>query len=242
MLGFFPLLILNARPGAGKSEIIQALQQTPLESRIGRFHVGPLHILDDFPMLWAWFEEDALLERVFHRPRLHTTPDEYFLHHDLWHVLIHRLCLEYEKFVRDQPEGHTIILEFSRGSEQGGYRAAYQHLSTRVLQQAACLYVRVSFEESLRKNQARFNPDRPDSILEHGLSDRKLERLYRHDDWADFTGADPACLLLGRLRVPYAVFENEDDVTTRAGEPLLQRLEIALGRLWDLRQVSISAA
>jgi len=51
---FFPVLILNARPAAGKSEIIHALKTTPVEERIARLHVGPLHILDDFPMIWTW--------------------------------------------------------------------------------------------------------------------------------------------------------------------------------------------
>ncbi len=39
---FFPVLILNARPAAGKSEIIHALKSTPVEERIARFHIGPL--------------------------------------------------------------------------------------------------------------------------------------------------------------------------------------------------------
>jgi hypothetical protein len=234
MQSFFPLLILNARPAAGKSEILQALQHLPEEERIERFHVGPLHVVDDFPMLWAWFEEDALLEQVFHRARLHTDDEGIFLHHDFWHLLVRRLCLEAEKFERDQTEPHTIVLEFSRGAEQGGYRAAYQHLSREVLERAACLYVRVSYEESRRKNRRRFNPRRPDSILEHGLSDEKLERLYRDDDWEKLTSGDPETLGAQGIRVPYVVFENQDDATTKGGDVLYRRLEEALARLWDL--------
>jgi hypothetical protein len=234
MSDFFPVLILNARPAAGKSEIIQALRQTPPEERIDRFHIGPMHILDDFPMLWAWLEEDRLLETVFQRPRLHTTPEEFFQHSDLWNLLIRRLCLGYEKFVRDHPDSHTVILEFSRGAEHGGYRSAYRHLSPPILEQAVGLYIRVSYAESVRKNALRFNPDRPDSILEHGLSQGKMERLYRHDDWDDFSAGDPAFLHVDGSPLPYVVFENEDDLTTSGGEPLLARLELALGRLWSL--------
>jgi hypothetical protein len=235
MAAFFPLLIFNARPAAGKSEILHALEQVPVPERIDRFHVGPLHVVDDFPRLWAWFEEDALLQQVFHRPRLHTSPAGDFLHQDLWHLLIRMLCLEVQKFERDHPEPHTIVLEFSRGAEHGGYRAAYQHLSRSVLERAASLYVRVSYAESHRKNRLRFNPARQDSILEHGLPDEKLERLYREDDWADFTAEAPDVVEVRGLRVPYVVFENEDDVTTRGGEPLYSRLELALVRLWRRR-------
>ena len=35
--------------------------------------------------------------------------------------------------------------------------------------------VQVSFAESLRKNRKRFNPERPDSILEHAVDEKKLE-------------------------------------------------------------------
>jgi hypothetical protein len=53
-----PLIILNARPAAGKSEIIHFLRSLQEKERRERFHLDPLHIIDDFPMLWAWFEDD----------------------------------------------------------------------------------------------------------------------------------------------------------------------------------------
>ena len=236
MQPIFPTLIMNARPGAGKSEITHFLRQIPLNERIARFHIGPMHVLDDFPLLWAWFEEDDLLERVFGRPRLHTTQDRYFLHDDLWHLLIHRLNMDYEKLRRDANDESTIVIEFARGTEHGGYRAAYDHLSDAILQQAACLYIRVSYQESLRKNRARYNIERPYSILEHSLSDDKLERLYHDDDWNDLTAANPTHLTIRGIHVPYVIFENEDDVTTIGGQALRDRLETVLDELWSIRQ------
>jgi hypothetical protein len=232
----FPILIVNARPAAGKSEIIQALRAVPVDERIERFHIGPMHVIDDFPMLWAWFEEDRILERDFGLPRLHTTTDEYFLFDDLWHVLIKRLSLEYKKWRRDAEGATTAIIEFSRGEQHGGYSKAYKHLDTLVLQEAVSLYVNVSFEESLRKNHQRSNPDRPDSILEHGLPNEKLKTLYRLDDWALFSKSGPEYLHTGEFRVPYVVFQNEDDVTTPGGEPLYRRLQSCLDRLWAIHQ------
>lgn len=231
----FPILILNARPAAGKSEIIDYLQRTPITERIDRFHVAAINVIDDFPMLWTWFEEDAILTRMGH-PRLHTDREGYFKATYLWHLLIERISLEYEKRLQDTPDyqsTHTTLIEFSRGKEHGGYAAAYPHLSDPILEQVATLYVRVSYAESRRKNRARFNPDRPDSILEHGLSDKKLERLYREDDWDVWTAEDPAYLHVRHQRVPYVVFENEDDVTTDRGEALGNRLESTLADLWE---------
>ena len=230
------VLILIGRPGPGKSEIIDYLKGVSDSQRLKRFHIAPFVEIDDFPMLWTWFEEDQILGEMGY-PRLHSDEDGYFLHHDLWHLLIRRLDLDYRKLLADQPEmsdTHTVIVEFSRGSEHGGFGQAFGHFSEELLKEAAVLFIDVSFEESLRKNRRRFNPDKPHSILEHGLPDDKLERLYGQSDWADFSSLDPEFLQIGSVSVPYVVFPNEDDVTTPGGDPLGQRLEECLGRLAEL--------
>lgn len=234
--GILPLLLMSGRPASGKSEILEYLRRTPAAERRRRFHIGEPVVLDDFPLLWAWFEEDHLLAEMGHG-RLHTTPEGYFLGPHLWDLLVARLCLEYDKLVSGDPrlrEHTTVLLEFSRGSEHGGYARAFAHLSEAVLERLAVLYVRVSFQESRRKNRRRFNPNRPHSILEHALPDEKLARLYGEDDWDLLAAADPRFLAMGKRRVPYAVFENEDDLTTPGGEALGKRLAQVLGGLWSL--------
>ncbi len=227
----FKILLLIARPAAGKSEIIHFLKQTPIEERLAQFHIGVFEEIDDFPMLWTWFEEDALLEKMG-KPRLHTTSDGYFKEEYFWNLLIERMSLDYRKLMRDYL-GHTVILEFSRGSEHGGYQSAFQHLSDEILENMAILYLDVPWEESLRKNRARFNPNRPDSILEHGLPDEKLEKLYRETDWDSLIKAQNGFLQIKGINVPYSVFDNADDVTTNPGEVLERRLKKALDLLWS---------
>ncbi len=234
----FDALILIARPAAGKSEIIDFLKHVPPDERIRRFHIGPFREIDDFPMLWTWFEEDDILERLG-RERLHSTPGYYFKDPILWHVLIERISLEYAKLTRDRPDYHdtnTVIIEFSRGTVHGGYREAFPHLSEAILRRAGVLYIDVSFEESLRKNRRRFDPNRPDSILHHALEDEKLERLYKEDDFKAFSSADPQWLTVKGIRVPYVIFDNHDDVTTDKPEQLAARLEDRLGALWTLHR------
>lgn len=234
----FDILLLIARPAAGKSEIIDHLKRTPLPERIQRYHIGEFEEIDDFPMLWTWFEEDAILTRLGHQ-RLHTDSEDNFIGVHLWDLLIERINLDYNKKMRDNPnyhQGHTAIIEFARGTQHGGFTRAFQHISKEIASHLAILYIQVSWEESLRKNRARFNPDRPDSILEHGLSDDKLELLYRHVDWDTVSAQDPAIIEIQGVQVPYVVFPNEDDVTTTRGEALGNRLEETLGRLWSLNQ------
>ena len=230
----FDILLLIARPAAGKSEIIDYLKRTPVEERIRRFHIGQFDEIDDFPMLWTWFEEDALLEQMG-ESRLHTDKDGYFLKTSYWDLLIERIALEYQKKLRNIPDYENVfstLVEFSRGSEHGGYKSAFEHLSLQMIQKMAILYVDVPFEESLRKNRKRFNPDKPDSILEHALPDEKLIRLYKDVDWDKISRGDEKYLQIQGQKVPYVVFENGDDVTTGRGEELGSRLESRLNQLW----------
>jgi len=96
------------------------------------------------------------------------------------------------------------------------------------------LYIDVPWEESLRKNRKRYNPEKPDSILEHSLPDRKLEHLYKEIDWEEISSKNPQFLEIKGQQVPYVVFQNADDVTTERGNALGQRLEEKLNSLWTL--------
>ncbi|MCP4627666.1 MAG: hypothetical protein GY850_29735, partial [bacterium] len=125
----FDILLLIARPAAGKSEIIDYLKDTGVAARRRRFHIGDFEVIDDFPMLWTWFEEDHILTQLG-QPRLYTTQDGYYFKaHYLWDLLIRRICLEYSKRLRDNPTYHkqfTSIIEFARGSEHGGFARAFE--------------------------------------------------------------------------------------------------------------------
>lgn len=231
----FDIMLLVARPAAGKSEIIAHLKSTPIEKRIPLYHIGEFEELDDFPMLWTWFEEDSILSRLGHQ-RLHTDDASNFLYPYLWDLLIERINLEYSKIIRDEPGYHdrkTVIIEFARGTSHGGFSRAFEYLSKEIADRLAILYLNVSWEESLRKNQSRYNPARPDSILEHGLPDEKLESLYRYVDWDELTANQPDTVQIQGVSVPYVVFENEDDVTSQGGDLLGERLQETLSQLHE---------
>ena len=230
----FKIIILLARPAAGKSEAIQYLQNLNLADRISRFHIGKIHVIDDFPMIWTWFEEDDLLAQMGF-PRIYTDENGYFLQQYLWDLLIERMNIEYTKFKRDSKnlEEYTVIIEFSRGKEHGGYKSAFAHLSEEIVDNASILYIDVSWEESLRKNRKRFNPEKPDSIIEHSLPDEKLTRMYFETDWDELSKQNREFIRIGNKMVPYSIFDNEDDVTSRKSpEELDKRLEISLDKLW----------
>ena len=77
----FDVLILTGRPASGKSEIADFLTNTPTDVRRRMYHIANLDILDDFPMLWIWFEEDHIPSQRLKQPRLHTDAEGYFKYH-----------------------------------------------------------------------------------------------------------------------------------------------------------------
>lgn len=242
----FEIVILNGRPAAGKSEIIDYLKHLAIEERLRRFHIGEFEEIDDFPILWDRYEDDNIFEMLGQK-RLFTDtffefegqryPGFTFREDFFWNYLIEKLNQAYAKKIRDYDKFHetmTAIIEFSRGAEHGGFQRAYNHLADEILKRAVTIYIKVSFAESLRKNRRRFNPDKPDSILEHALEDKKLEKLYKASDWAEFSSRDPEYLHVRNIKIPYAVFNNEPEITDKP-EILGACLEEICQRLWRIK-------
>jgi hypothetical protein len=242
----FDIIILNGRPAAGKSEIIDYLKHISITERLKRFHIGEFEELDDFPILWDRYQDDNIFESLGQGRFFTDTTYEYqgkrysgftFKEAFFWNFLIEKLNQQYRVKLRDNKKLHekkTIIIEFSRGAEHGGFREAYNHLSDDILQRAVAIYIQVSFEESLRKNRRRFNPNKPDSILEHALEDKKLEMLYKASDWEVLTSRDPEFLLVRGHKIPYTIFENEPEKTDKP-DILGAHLEEVCRKLWRIK-------
>ena len=166
----FDIIILNGRPAAGKSEVIDYLKKTPINERIERFHIGEFEEFDDFPILWERFEDDDLYQKHGKERLISDTTYFYegqtregyvFKDQFFWNFLIEKLNWNYARRLRDVPNYHdttTAVFEFARGSQHGGFAEAYTYLADDVLAKANTIYIKVSWEESLRKNRRRYNP------------------------------------------------------------------------------------
>lgn len=233
MSACFSSIILIGRPAAGKSEIIDFLKNTAGAERRERFHIGELVEIDDFPFLWEKFQEDDILQAAG-RPRLWTTPDYYFTDDWFWNFMILKINQAYERFDAERDGDQTALVEFARGGDNG-FREAFAHLSEHVRRDSALIYIRVSYEESVRKNRRRARPGEEHSVLFHSLPDEKMEHYYKTNDWdAVSAGLPEGDIDMGGIRVPFVVFENEPEVTDRQ-ESLGARLEDVCRRLWARR-------
>lgn len=210
----FPVLIITGRPAAGKSELIDFLKKCDPQERLDRFHIGRFEELDDFVYVWETFEIDDILTR-HGRPRLWTDEKYWFKEHFIWNLYIERINLEYRKRLARDPAYHagtTTLIEFARGGENGIFEAL-SHLHEDILRRAALIYLRVSYEESVRKNRRRARKGEEHSILYHSLPDEKMEFYYKTNDWEKLAAKDPKVIEVKGFRIPYAVFENEPEKT-----------------------------
>jgi len=236
MPNHFPILIITGRPAAGKSELIDFLKKCDPDERLRRFHIAAFEELDDFVYVWETFEIDQILASHGKR-RLWMDDRLYFTDHFVWNLYIERINLEYrKKLARDASyhDGMTTLIEFARGGEDGIHEAL-RHLHEDILKQAAIVYIKVSYEESVRKNRRRARKGEEDSILYHSLPDEKMEFYYKTNDWEKLAAKNPRTIEVKGIDVPYAVFENEPEKTL---EPALigQELQRVTARLWEVRK------
>ncbi len=228
----FEVIILIGRPAAGKSEVIDFLKKCPPEERLRRFHVGEFEEIDDFPYVWETFEIDDILTRHGRR-RLWSDEKYWFTDPFIWNLFIERINLAYRKRLAANPDYHsgmTTVIEFSRGGENG-FSEAFSYLHEEILRRARIVYIKVSYEESVRKNRRRARSGMEDSILYHSLPDEKMEHYYRTNDWERLT-SDPLTIDIRGHKVPYAVFENMPEKTDDPAK-LGAELERVTGKLWS---------
>ncbi len=236
MHNHFPILIITGRPAAGKSEVIDFLKRCDPIVRLERYRIANFEELDDFPYVWETFEIDDLMAQMG-RERIWSDEKYWFKDPYIWDLYIKRLELDYRKKLARDPSYHermTTLVEFARGGDNAIHHAL-SFLSDEMLGKASLIYIRVPYEESVRKNRRRARRGEEDSILYHSLPDEKMEAYYRKNDWDEIEAKDPDCIDVRGFKVPYAVFENMPEKTL---DPVLigQELERVTAKLWELRQ------
>jgi hypothetical protein len=96
------------------------------------------------------------------------------------------------------------------------------------------LYIRVPYEESVRKNRRRARTGEEDSILYHSLPDEKMEFYYKTNDWEQIEAGDSSFIDVREHRIPYAVFENMPEKTLDT-KLIGVELARATAKLWALK-------
>jgi hypothetical protein len=232
----FPILIITGRPAAGKSEVIDFLKRSDPKERLDRFHIADFEELDDFVYVWETFETDDILTK-HGKPRKWTDEKYWFNDHFICNLYIERVSLEYRKKLARDPAYHnskTTLVEFARGGDNGIHEAL-TYLHEDILKRASLMYIRVSYEESVRKNRRRARKGQEDSILYHSLPDEKMDFYYKTNDWDKLEAKNPTFIEVKGHKIPYAVFENEPEKTLNP-KLIGDELERVTKNLWSIKR------
>ncbi len=234
MSNHFPILIITGRPAAGKSEVIDFLRKCDPIVRIEKYHIATFEELDDFIYVWETFELDDLMTQMG-QERVWSDEKYWFKDQYIWDLYIKRLALDYRKKIVKDPAYHdrlTTLVEFARGGDNAIHHAL-SFLSDEMLSRASLMYIRVSYEESVRRNRRRARKGEEDSVLYHSLPDEKMDFYYRTNDWDQLEARNPNFIEVKDCKIPYAVFENMPEKTL---DPRLidDELERATSKLWKV--------
>ena len=233
----FEHLFVLGRPAGGKSEFIDFMKKLPADERAASFGIGRFDEIDDFPWLWnACVDDDARETRSEPRLVSERTAEGYNITKpkfrgslvNQFNNVITQKYLTNPAFYEDG----TLLIEFARGMDDG-FRESLERFDPAILKRGAILYIRVSFEESFRRNSSRYKPGQEESTLFHKVPDRDMLGFFRDNDWDHITGGAPdGWLDLGGVRVPFVSMNNEPEST----DPLVlrERYAQALGRLLTL--------
>ncbi len=233
----FEHLFVLGRPAGGKSEFIDFMKKLPPDERAAAFGIGRFEEVDDFPWLWqACLDDDAREARSLPRLVSARTPEGYNITRPKFRGSLvdrfnQKIAADYLSRPGFYDEG-TLLIEFARGVGDG-FRESLERFRPDILSRGAILYIDVSFEESCRRNSARYKPGQEESILFHKVPDRDMLGFFRDNDWADITaGAPDGWLTLAGVRVPFVSMNNEPESTDP--RVLRDRYAGALGRLRQL--------
>lgn len=235
----FDNVLLLGRPASGKSEFIDFVKNVSEPERAAKYHIGSLKELDDFPWLWEKFMEDNVWEKAGY-PRRYSfggsNPGMAKEGAPLFDFCIQKFNAEYAKQYQNNEEFYknsTLFIEFARGGADA-YQRSLSQLSPEILKHSAIFFILVSYEESCRRNNARYQEKLQHSILAHKVPDETMEHFYRTHDWLELTkNQSSGYVTVQGLRVPFVTVNNEPELT----DPILleKRYGPALKTLMELK-------
>lgn len=234
-MNIYKYLFILGRPAAGKSELIDFMKKMPDKERAEKFHIGKFKEIDDFPWIYDICNEDDRREERGEK-RLYSLrmSDGYNLTVPKFRGSLiprfNKAIDEKYNLKSDFFNDSTLLIEFARGKDDG-FMESLSKFDKKILSNAAILYLSVSFEESYRRNSARYKPDAKESILWHKVPDRDMNEYFIENDWAKITNNKESGLLdLNGEKVSFVTMNNEPE----SKDPVVlgPRYSKALKELW----------
>lgn len=239
----FDNILLLGRPASGKSEFIDFMKNVPDKERAEKYHIGKFKELDDFPWIWEKFMEDDLWEKAGYPRRFSFGGENPGLSKEgspLFDFCLQKFNAEYERHYLENETFYldaTLFIEFSRGGQRA-YQEALHKLQAGILQRSVILFIFVSYEESLRRNEARYQEKLQHSILAHKVPQETMELFYQTHDWLELTqNKESGYLTMQHIKIPFVTMNNEPELVEKV--LLGRRYALALNRLMELNNAPV---
>jgi hypothetical protein len=234
----FHNLFVFGRPAGGKSEFIEFFKTCEPGKRRAKFKIAPFSIIDDYLSLREISENEEILE-ASNLPRkvTETTSDGIVVKDStFFHFASEKINRIFDRDYGKKPDyynNNTLLLEFSRGDGDSGYKRSLSGIKKEILKDAAIIYIDVSYEEALRRNEARYQEKLKHSVLAHKVPEKAMEKYYKNDDWKTLTlGKTNGFVEINGVKIPFVTMNNEPE--SKDPEILENRYETALKRVFDL--------
>jgi len=213
----FKHLFVFGRPAGGKSEFIDFMKQCEPSKRLRDFFIAPFDELDDYLFLTELADHEDIMQKLGVPRRLtERTSDGVAVKDDMfWGYAMERMNQVIRKKYLPNPKYYderTLLIEFSRGIDHFSYKSALSLLDRDTLAKGAIIYVKVSFNESLRRNESRYQEKLKHSVLAHKCPEHIMNKYYREDDWAELTGGrQSGTIAINGVNIPFVTMENEPE-------------------------------
>lgn len=218
MTKHFEHLFVFGRPAGGKSEFIDFMKNCESAKRLNQFHIAPFDIIDDYLFIKEIAEHEDILEKLSFpvKRMMERTSDGIAVSDDIFwsyapikmNMVLEQKYLPNQKFYDEK----TLLIEFSRGTDLWSYQKTLSELKPEGLKHGAIIYVKVTFEESLRRNEARYQEKLKHSILAHKCPEKIMYKYYKNDDWGKITeNKSSGFLKMNGIEIPFVTMENEPE-------------------------------
>jgi adenylate kinase family enzyme len=195
-------IFLLGRPGCGKSEIYRRLTEKFKTEKI----YGDFIRVDDFPKLWAIFQDD---EKTCAWRRCRKTPDGGYKVTDngIWNEILKQVN---DDVLGLQKDDRAVFIEFSRPN----YVESMKNFSKQILENSIVIYIDCSFEMCWKRNVARHEAALAKGSDDHLVSREEMEKTYLCDD---------KDALIKSLRVPVLLIDTDEPGTAHLG-PKIEKM------------------
>ena len=165
----FDVVLLNALPASGKSEVRKFMNENDPEQMVNDFHIGKNLQLDDFPYVWLMRQVDKKLAEMGHPTLYYPDDDSPTYDGRVWGVLSILLSEDYQdlvncNYVQPASAAELLFERFDRASVAAGLKPMISMLDEDIRKKIAA-DLEDEAKALLNEKQSQYTEDLSDKTI-----------------------------------------------------------------------------